>query len=508
MRWVAFLLFQGAFVDSFTADSYSFGITAIKVDMAGNTYLTGATRWGGIPVTPDAYQPQPTAGSGGSGPLVCTGPPLSGIPVGPCLNAFLVKLDPGGAVVYGTYLGGAATAYGMALAIDSAGNIYVCGLTQPPGFPITPGAAFPTANESAVSAFVQKFDPSLHHLVYSTYIPGITYNAAMAIDAAGNAYVAGTTRPACLPAGGCGSTYSSIFPATPGAFQTSAKNNSAAGVVVALNASGSALIYATYLSGSVISPQQTPDQVVALAVDASGDAFVTGFTGASDFPITSGAFQTKPPNSTSAAFVTKLNPQGTALVYSTLLGGNGADFGEAIKVDSRGEAWVLGQTSSTNFPLTPSPFESTPDDHFLIHLSADGASLSYATYFPGILGAGQALDLNAEGEPYVASTVSALNLPTGPSAFESNLSVSGEVYIAQFAAGGRFAGGSYLGGSSGAYVNLMAAAPDDAVVVTGITQSSDFPGITLPLPGGRVTYVAKLVPWRRTNDAFGHRRRW
>ncbi|MGA3203384.1 MAG: hypothetical protein ABSF12_12945 [Bryobacteraceae bacterium] len=491
MRWAAVFLLalpcvaaadQPAFIASFPNDYY-FGITAMKVDTAGNTYLTGYSRLSSVPVTPDAYQSQPTAGSGGTGPLVCAGPSFSIAPIGPCVNGFLIKLDPRGAVVYGTYLGGSATAFGMALALDAAGNVYVCGLAQAPGLPVTPGAAFTTSSVNAVSAFVQKFDPTLQHLIYSTYIPGITYNAAMALDAAGNAYVAGTS--VCPDGLECVTPFSAIFPTTPGAFQTSPLNNSSAGVVAALNASGSALIYATYLSGSVFSSQQAQDQVVALAVDAAGDAFIAGFTGAADFPVTAGAFQTKLPNSNAAAFVAKLNPQGNTLLYSTFLGGNSGDYAEAVEVDSEGTAWVLGQTSSTNFPLTPAPFESAPDDHFLVHLSPDGGSLSYSTYFPGVLGGGQALDLNAEGEPYVASSVSAAGLPTGPVPFASNIS-GGTVYLAKFAASGRLVGASYFGGSSGlSYANLIAAAPNGLVTLVD----------TADLQSGMVSYVTNLVPW-------------
>lgn len=513
MRWVPVLLLilpsviaasQPTFVYTFpgvgpdsssgSGNSYSFGVTAMKIDSAGNTYLTGYTRTT-IPVTPDAFQLQGTTGSGGTGSLVCTGPPLSGIPSGPCANAFLIKLDPTGALVYGTYLGGSATAIGTALAIDSAGDIYVCGLTQPPGFPVTSDAAFQTANVNVVSAFVAKFDPSAHNLIYSTYVPGITGNVAMATDAAGNVYIAGTTMPACLPGQGCGTPYSAIFPTTPGALQPSAKNSSSAGVVAALNASGSALIYATYLSGSVVSAQQYPDQVEAIAVDAAGDALVTGSTGAADFPVTAGAFQTQLPNSTSAAFVAKLNPQGNALLYSTFLGGNGGDFGQAIKVDSYGGAWVLGQTSSTNFPLTSGAFESAPDDHFLVHLSANGASLIYATYFPGILGAGQGLDVDAAGGAYVASSVSTAGLPTGPTPLESNFGGDIDAYIAQFTSTGKLVGASYLGGTGVTYVGLIGIAPNGSLGVAGVTQSPDFPGITQPVAGGRVAYVTTLVPW-------------
>ena len=349
-----------AFVETLPGNPYEFGVAAVAVDAAGNTYVTGYTRGGSVPVTPDAFQPQPTSGSGGTGGLVCTGPPLSGVPVGPCVNGFLIKFDPTGTVEYGSYLGGPATAAGAALAIDSTGNVYISGLTQPPGFPVTPGAAFQSANVNAVSAFVQKFDPSLHHLIYSTYLPGITGNVAMAIDSAGDAYIGGTTMPACLPASGCGVPYSGLFPATPGALETTPKNNSSTGVAAVLNASGSALTYATYLSGSVVSSQQAGDSITGIDVDASGDVFVTGFTGAADFPVTAGAFQTTLPNSNSAAFVTKLNPQGNGLLYSSFLGGNSADYGLALKVDSHGEAWVLGQTSSTNWPVSSASFSQLP----------------------------------------------------------------------------------------------------------------------------------------------------
>jgi hypothetical protein len=130
MRWAPVVLLalrcaiaadQPAFVSTFSGNAYVFGVNAMKVDAAGNTYLTGYTKTT-IPVTPDAYQSQATAGSGGAGSLVCSGPPLTGIPVGPCSNAFLIKLDSSGAVVYGSYLGGSATAIGMALAIDPAGT--------------------------------------------------------------------------------------------------------------------------------------------------------------------------------------------------------------------------------------------------------------------------------------------------------------------------------------------------------------------------------------------------
>ena len=488
-----------AFVYTLPGPYFEFGVNAAAVDSAGNTYLTGYT-YLPIPVTADAYQPQISPGPGDC----VNGAITSGIPVGPCWDAFLIKLDPSGAVVYGTYLGGSWADSATAIAIDAGGNIYIAGTSQAPAlanqatpnnFPVTPGAAFSGSNLS--SAFVVKFDPTGHTLIYSTYIPGVTSVAGLALDAAGNAYIAGVTNPAKYP-----------FPATAGSVQTSPKNNASAGVVAALNAAGTALIYATYLSGSLTSPQQALDGILGIAVDPAGDAYVTGSTAAADFPVTQGAFETALPNIASTAFVAELNPQGNALFYSTFLGGNGLDVGLAIKVDSQGGAWVLGQTTSTNLPLSAAPFTLKPDNFFLAHLNRDGSSLSYATYFPGMPGAGQALALSASGNIYVASSVSTAGLPVSPGAFQSSLNGATNAYIAQFAPDGLMQAATYLGGSNGDYVTLIAADANGSVLVGGKTYSPDFPGMARPLPNnGVANYLANLFPSVRMPVEL-HRRRF
>jgi hypothetical protein len=505
VRWVSVLLLtlpsaiaadRPAFVYSLPGLYFEFGVTAAAVDSAGNTYLTGYT-YVPIPVTADAYQPQISAAPSAYCPNTMI---TSGIPFGPCWDAFLIKLDRSGQVVYGTYFGGDGNDVGTSIAIDPTGNIYIGGTTQPPiaignetpanNFPVTPGAAFPASD--LPSAFVAKFDATGHTLIYSTYIPGVTSVAGLALDGAGNAYIAGATNPSRYP-----------FPATAGALQASPKNDASAGVIAALNASGSALIYATYLSGSMTSPQQALDGIIGIAVDRDGDAYVTGSTAAADFPVTQGAFETTLPNTASpgtgsAAFVAELNPQGNALRYSTFLGGNGSDVGLAIKVDSQGEAWVLGQTSSTNLTLTATPFEPAPDNYFLVHLNADGSSLSYATYFPGMPGGGQALGLGASGKVYVACSVSTPGLPVTPGAFQSSLNGFTNIYIAQFAPDGLVEAATYLGGSNADYVTLIAADANGSVLVGGVTQSFNFPGLTQPLPkNGVATYLVNLFPSAR-----------
>ena len=192
----------------------------------------------------------------------------------------------------------------------------------------------------------------------------------MAIDPAGEVYIASTTARA------------SPFPTTPGAFQSTPPYPNGSGVVAKLNASGSALLYATYLSGNGLSVPQ------GIAIDAAGDAFVAGYTQAADFPVTPGAFQTAYfPSAQYMEFVTKLNPQGTGLVYSTFLGATLNGVSE-IKVDAQGGAYVLAQGGA-----------ELSSGGYLSHLSADGSALVYSTYVPTATGLG--LDLDSAGSAFV-----------------------------------------------------------------------------------------------------------
>jgi hypothetical protein len=275
---------------------------AIATDSAGNTYITGrASSTVPLPTTPGAFQPHSNAAT-------CTSVFAFAISVGigPCTTSFVVKLDPAGAVIFATYLGGNGPTDAKAIAVDQQGSVYILGLTapvdgNPPNtFPITKGAAFTSG-----SAFVTKFD-SGGQLVYSTFIPAAENVGALAVDPQGNAYITGFT--------GNGEA----FPTTAGAFQPTATAGSMFPAFVAkLNASGTALSYATYLSGS--EGPSGADGIMAIAVDAAGNASVTGVSTSSNFPVTKGAFLTTNPSSESV-FVTKLNPQGTGLIYSTFLG--------------------------------------------------------------------------------------------------------------------------------------------------------------------------------------------
>ncbi len=265
----------------------------------------------------------------------------------------MTKLNAtGSAPVYSTYLGGNSdelTAPLLAIggiAVDGFGNAYVTGDTASTNFPTTAGA-FQTTFGGGADAFVTKLNSTGSALVYSTYLGGNSGDDAggIAVDGSGNAYVTGSTA-------------STNFPTTAGAFQTSVGGSFSDAFVTKLNSTGSAVVYSTYLGGG------NQDNGLGIAVDGFGNAYVTGLTFSTNFPTTAGAFQTTFGGGMTDAFVTKLNCTGSALVYSTYLGGNSTDLAGGIAVDGSGNAYVTGGTGSTNFPTTAGAFQATPPPFF------------------------------------------------------------------------------------------------------------------------------------------------
>jgi len=244
-------------------------------------------------------------------------------------------IDP--ALVYSTYLGGSSFDLGQVIAVDASGNAYVTGQTGSTDFPATAGAFRTTFSGGNNDAFVSKLNAAGSALLYSTYLGGRNddFGYGIAVDASGNAYVAGLT-------------YSSDFPTTPGAFQTIYAGGSNVAFVSKLNAAGSALLYSTYLGSGF---------ATGIAVNSSGNAYVTGEAGP-NFPTTAGAFQATSGGDQNA-FISMLDPDGSALVYSTYLGGRGPDTGDGIAVDASGNAYVTGRAGSSYFPTTPGAFQTT-----------------------------------------------------------------------------------------------------------------------------------------------------
>ena len=257
-------------------------------------------------------------------------------------------IDPG--VQYTTFLGGNSAETGAGIAVDAAGNVFVAGTTQSPNFPTTSGAFDRTgAASNFADVFVSKLNAAGTALIYSTFVGGsnMEFGNRLAVDAGGNAYVTGTTK-------------SSNFPTTGGAFDRThnippncprCATDVTDGFVFKLNAAGSALRYSTYLGGT------EDDSPRGIAVDGSGNAYVTGETLSGDFPTTAGAFQ-RTRRGQNDVFVTKLNPTGSALVYSTFLGGTAIDNGEQVQVDGAGNAYVLAAPARPTSRRRPAP--STP----------------------------------------------------------------------------------------------------------------------------------------------------
>jgi len=396
----------GLVYSTYLGGSDSDAARGIAVDANGSAYVTGSTRSNDFPTTAGAFQPTFTAPAG----------------VG---TAFVTKLDPSGStLVYSTYLGGSGV-YGdfsSGIAVDSAGNAYVIGTTSSNDFP-TAAAFQPTlaggSRFGAQNAFVTKLNSSGSALVYSTYLGGTSSRApdsgyGIAVDVDGNAYVTGYTT-------------SNNFPTTPGAFQPAISGPYFSGgipqdaFVTKFNPAGS-VVYSTYLGGSY------DDSGVGIAVDAAGNAYVTGGTGSSDFPTTAGVFQ---PAFSGGAFVTKLNPTGSALVYSTYLGGYSGAGSSGIAVDGNGNAYVAGGTilscgrysCVSDFPTTPGAFQPTygggNSDGFVTKFNPTGSALVYSSYLGGS-GAdhvsGVALD--PSGNAYVTGSTTSANFPTTVGAFQ------------------------------------------------------------------------------------------
>jgi hypothetical protein len=460
--------------------------TAIAVDSTGNAYVTGYTNSVNFPATSGAYQT--TCGGGCSGTTV---------------DAFVSKLDPTGSfLVYSTYLGGAANDYGNGIALDSSGNAYIAGQTFSTDFPTTPGA-FKTncGTDNCVSgyAFVTELNSTGSGLVYSTYLGGVGKNQgnAVALDASNNAYITGYTQ-------------SLTFPTTPGAFQTKCKCAQSVAFVTKLNATGSAMIYSTYLGGS------NGDVGYGIVLDSSNNAYLTGYTQSFDFPTSPGAFQSSL-GANRAAWVTKMNSTGSALVYSTYLGGTTSvttpceACGTAIAVDSLGNAYVCGLTAESNFPITPGAyqtvFKSATNGHdaFITKLNTTGSALSFSTYLGGTGddgATGIAIDL--AGNVWFRGNTKSTDFPVTTGAFQTINAGIFDAYLSELdPTGSQLLYSSYLGGSGTEYAGATATLALDTqnppnAYVTGYTNSTNFPVVAGSLQtsnaGQNDAFVTKFTP--------------
>jgi hypothetical protein len=407
------------------SDDYSY---AIDVDRFGNCYMTGLTFSDDFPVE-NSFQNS----------------------LGGTLDAFVIKLNPSGnALVYATYLGGSGKDVAFDIAVDDFGSCYVTGKTDSDDFPTE--NPFQKTIGGEWDAFITKLDPSGDALVYSTYLGGSgkDMGSGIAVDDFGSCYVTGNTE-------------SDDFP-TKNPFQGAIGGEQDA-FVAKLNPSGDALVYSTYLGGT------SSDKGIGLVVDGLDNCYIAGSTYSMDFP-TKNPFQGAI-GGVWDAFVTKVNPSGNALVYSTYLGGSGNEDVKAIAIDDSGNCHVTGHTDSDNFP-TETPFQKTIGgewDAFVTKLNGTGDALVYSTYLGGSKDdVGSGIAVNDLGDCFVTGYTDSDNFPV-KNPFQGTIGGEWDTFVSNFnPSGNALVYSTYLGGSGMDFGNDIAVYGLIHCYVTGNTD--------------------------------------
>ncbi len=343
----------------------------IVVSAAGTAYITGSTTSIDYPVVTPAIAAQ----VGGT-------------------DAFLTKLtSAGNGLVYSTYWGSTGFEEGTGVTVDPADNAYISGNTSAPNFPTqTP---FQAALAGGMDAFMTKFSVAGNSIVYSTYLGGagddFAFDMAVADDAA--VFVVGSSNSANFP-----TTASSVQPAKSGARD---------GFLTHFSLAGNALLYSTYLGGS------GDDEIFGMVIDAPMNAYLTGRTTSTNFPTLTPA-QLLYGGGVNDAFATKISPNGGAIIYSTYIGGSGDDQGRGIAIDGATDAFVTGSTTSANFPTRSpfQTFLKGPSDAFVTQLNPSGSAWIYSTYLGGSSNdSGQGVAVDLIGSAFVAGWTESLNFP-------------------------------------------------------------------------------------------------
>jgi len=439
---------------------------AIAVDDAGNIYVTGATGSNNFP-TASAMQ---SIFQGSN-------------------DVFLTKLSPDGAqIIFSTFLGsrGHDIAFGMAL--DAAGNIYLTGSTSSPDFPTLNAAQKVYAGGitgTGGDVFVTKLNPAGSAILYSTFLGGTDDEIArsIAVDSAGSAYITGYT-------------VSQDFPLV-NALQAEYGGGTRDAFVFKLNPAGNAVVYSTYLGAALI------EEGNGIAVDAQGQAHVTGFSTSPEFFPTHYNLQTTYAGGVRDAFVSKLNASGTAFIYSTYLGGTSFDEGNAVAIDSQGNAVWVGATQSTNFFRRVNAIQATHGggtrDFFILKMDPEGDEVIFSTYFGGsLVDEIPRVKLDSHDNIYLMGSTNSTNFPTAAPFQATNRGGTRDLVIVKLTPTGFPIFSTYLGGTLADLGRGLAVDSTGNAWVTGNTLSTNFPVVqalqrTYTGGGPAVAFVSKIV---------------
>jgi hypothetical protein len=430
------------------------GAENMRIDADGNLVLKTAAG-DVIQQKPRIYQRKGTNLVAVTGDYVINSKDEVGFRLGSYDRRAAVVIDP--VLRYASYLtgGGDEDDGGTGIAVDSSNRVVVAGWTCSGSFPGENGPA----NPGCVSAFVTKLDFTGSNMIFTAFVPGSVFfdNVPLALDAADNIYIAGSTN---------GNTFGDdTFKPTPGAFQGTFGGKTDAWVAK-LNSSGTNLIYATFLGGS------DDERTGGIAVDSAGNAYVTGTTTSKNFPVTSGVFQhdckLKSDGTCASAFVTKLNALGTRVLYSSYLGGHGTQSGEGIALNPSGNAFVVGQTDAKDFPTTAGSAQPVPagaQDAFVAQFSSSGSHLNYSTFLGGTgADGGNAIALDSFGNAFVTGRTESANFPI-KNAFQPGCS-GGCSFVSKLNTSGRLVYSTFLGSGGGRGTGI-AVTPAGEAYVTG-----------------------------------------
>jgi hypothetical protein len=443
------------YLGGFAGDDLGYGVGA---DASGNGYVVGIASSMDFP-TRNPIQGSPAGGS----------------------DTFITKFSPTGGLVYSTYLGGAGMDQANSVVADASGNAYVTGFTSSTNFPtVTPLQAANAGGDSDV--FVTKLNAAGTAILYSTYLGGTRADRGhgIAIDSLGSAHVTGFTDSADF-------RLANAFQGISGGFSDT--------FVSKLSASGTSLVYSTYLGGS------NADQGNGIAVDTVGNAYVAGTTSSFDFPV---QFPIFGPAGSSDAFITKFNAAGTALLYSTYLGGSFFDQGNGVAVDAGFNAYVVGRANSPDFPTMNAvqAVHAGSADAFVTKVNATGTGLMYSTYVGGSgFDQGLGISLDGTGSAYITGSTGSANFPT-LNAFQPTPKTLGEAFITALSnTGSSYVYSTFLGGDGGDIGTSIAVYtppppnPPQAFV-TGYTDSFNFPTVAAfqPTKGPGFKAFATNIP--------------
>lgn len=416
----------------------------IAVDAIGQAYVTGTTYAPNFPTVPGSFDTIPNGAS----------------------ETFVVKFSADGSTLeYATFLGGSSSDFASHIILTPTGEAIVVGTTSSTNFPITPGA-FDTSFNGIQDGYITKLNANGTGLVFSTFLGGNDFDFAsgeLALDDQGYLFVVGSTQ-------------SDDFPVTPEAYDPTL-NGGADAFVLKMNPTGTAIVYGTFVGGSL-----AVSSASSVAVDSAGNAYVVGDTRAANFPTTPGAFDTSFDGGYDG-FAFKLNVDGSDLLYSTFLNGNGGnyDFATDIAADSNGYAYITGHTSSSTFPTTPGAFDTSmagSGDGFALKLNPLGNQLSFSTFLggDGFTDDPGELLLNSDGTVYLAGSTNSTDFPTTPDAMDSVFNGPLEAYLVHLNANGsELLYASYFGGNSSETATGMASDGNGGLYLTGDTFSPNFP---------------------------------